>query len=87
MSDQTNRILNEVSEDEELIKAHTPHSESFEKNIRRNEKSRQRNVGEDKDSTIQQNDEIIIFLNQQFRNAEATMLRLQNLQRARLLKQ
>ena len=87
MSDQTDRILSEISEDEELTEAHTPHFKSFEKNIRRSEKSRQRNVDENKDSTIQQNDEIIIFFNQQFRNAEATVLRLQNLQRARLLKQ
>ena len=53
MSDQTGRILNEISEGEELIETYTPHSESFEENIRRSEKSRQRNVGENKDSTIQ----------------------------------
>ena len=87
MSDQTSRILNEVSEDEKFTEAHTPHSESLEKNIRRSEESRQRNADEDKNSTIQQNDEIITSLNQQLRNAETTMLRLQNLQRARLLKQ
>ena len=52
MSDQTSRILNEVSEGKEFIEIHTPHSESFEKNIRRNEKSRQRNVDENKDSII-----------------------------------
>ena len=63
MSDQTGRILNEVFEDEELIEAHTSHSENFEKNIQWSEKSRQRNVDEDKDSTIQQNDEIVIFFN------------------------
>ena len=56
------RILDEISEDEELIEIHTPHSESLEENIRRSEKSRQRNADENKDSTIQQNDEIIIFL-------------------------
>ena len=87
MSDQTDRILDEVSEGEELIEVHTSHSESFEENIRRSEKSRQRNADEDRDSTIQQNDEVIIFLSQQLRDAEATMLRFQNLQRARLLKQ
>ena len=86
MSDQTNCILNEVSEDEKFTEARTPHSENLEKNIRRNEKSRQRNVNENKSSTIQQNDEIITFLTQQFRNAETTILRLQNLQRARFLK-
>ena len=86
MSNQTSCILNEVSENEKLIEVHTPHSGSLEKNIRQNEKFRQRNVDENRNSTIQQNDEVIIFLNQQLRNAEATMLRLQNLQRARLLK-
>ena len=87
MSDQTDRILNEVSEDEKFTEAHTPHSENLKKNIRRSEKSRQRNAGENKNSIIQQNDEIIISLSQQLRDAEATVLRLQNLQRARLLKQ
>ena len=86
MSDQTDCILNEVSEDEKLTEAHTSHSESLKENIRRSEKSRQRNAGEDKDSTIQQNDEVTTFFNQQLQNAETTMLRLQNLSRARLLK-
>ena len=53
MSDRTSRILNELSEGEKFIEAHTPHSENFEKNIRRSEKFRQRNVDENKDSTIQ----------------------------------
>ena len=87
MSDQTSRILNEISEDEEFTEVHTPHSESLKENIRRSEEFRQRNADENKSSTIQQNDEVITPFNQQFRNAEATMLRLQNLQRARLLKQ
>ena len=87
MSDQTSCILNEISEDEKLTEVHTSHSKSLEKNIRRSEKSRQRNVDEDKDSIIQQNDEVITSLNQQFRNAETTMLRFQNLQRAHFLKQ
>ena len=39
MSDQMNRILNERFKDEKFIEAHTLHSESFEKSIRRNEKS------------------------------------------------
>ena len=79
MSDQTNRILDKISEGEKLTEVHTLHSESFKEKIRRNKKFCQRNVGEDKDSTIQQNDEVIIFFNQQFRDAKATMLRLQNL--------
>ena len=52
MSDQTNRILNEIFESEKLIEGHTSHSESFKENIRRNEKSRQRNADENKSSTI-----------------------------------
>ena len=43
MSDQMSRILNEISEDEKLIEVHTSHFKSFKKNIRRNEKHRQRN--------------------------------------------
>ena len=62
MSDQTNRILNEVSESEEFTEVYTPHSENLKENIGRSEKSRQRNVDEDRSLTIQQNDEIIIFL-------------------------
>ena len=61
MLDQTSRILNEVSEDEKLTEAHTPHFESLKENIRRSEKFRQRNADEDRGSTIQQNDEVIIF--------------------------
>ena len=52
MSNQTSRILDEVSEGEKLTEAHTPHSENLEENIRRSEKFRQRNADEDKDSTI-----------------------------------
>ena len=76
MSDQTSRILNEVSEGEKFTEVHTPHSESLEKNIRRSEKSRQRNADENKNSIIQQNDEVTTSFNQQFRNAEMTTLRL-----------
>ena len=63
MSDQTNRILNEIFENKKFTEAHTLYSESFEKNIQNNEKSRQRNVHENKNSTIQQNDKIITFFN------------------------
>ena len=76
MSDQTNYILNETSENEKFIEAHTLHSENFKKNIQRNEKLRQRNIDGNKNSMIQQNDEI--FFNQQFRNAKMTMLRFHN---------
>ena len=64
MSDQTSRILNEIFEGEELTEVHTSHSESLEENIRRSEEFRQRNVDENRDSTIQQNDEVIISFNQ-----------------------
>ena len=53
MSDQTDRILNEIFENEKFIKAHTPYFKSFEKNIRQSEKLRQCNANENKDSTIQ----------------------------------
>ena len=62
MSDQTNRIFNKVFGNEELIKVHTLHSKSLERNTRRNEKFCQRDFDENKNSTIQQNDGIIIFL-------------------------
>ena len=62
MSDQTNRILNEICEDEKFIEVHTLYFESLKKNIRQSEKFRRCNVDENKDSTIQQNNEIIIFL-------------------------
>ena len=58
-----NRILNKIFEDEKFTEAHTPHSKNPKKSIRRNEKFRQRNVDENKDSTIQKNDEVIIFFN------------------------
>ena len=87
MSDQTGRILDEVFEGEELTEVHTSYFESLEENIRRSEEFRQRNVGENKGSTIQQNNEVTTSFSQQFRDAEATVLRFQNLQRARLLKQ
>ena len=76
MSDQTNHILDEIFEGEKFTEAHTSHSESFKKNIRRSEEFRQRNADENRDSTIQQNDEIITSLSQQLRNAKTTMLRL-----------
>ena len=65
MSDQTSRILSEIFENEKFIEAHTSHSENFKENIRRNEKSRQRDADENKDSTTQQNNKIIILFNQQ----------------------
>ena len=64
MSDQTSCILNEISESEKLIKVDTPYLKNFKKNIRRSEKSRQRNADENKDSTIQQNNKIITSFNQ-----------------------
>ena len=53
MSDQTSRILNEISEDEKFIEAYTLHFINFEKNIRQSEEFCQCDVDENKDSTIQ----------------------------------
>ena len=53
MSNQTSRILNKIFEDEKFIEIHILHSENFEKNIRRNEKSRQRDIEKNKNSIIQ----------------------------------
>ena len=53
MSDQTDRILNKISEGEKVIEIHTSHFKNFEKNIERNKKFCQRNVDENKDLTIQ----------------------------------
>ena len=52
MSDQTNRILNKGFKDEEFIEVYKLHSKSLKKNIRRSEKFCQRDVAENKDSTI-----------------------------------
>ena len=66
MSDQTNYILNKIFKDEKFIEVYTSYSESLEKDIRRNEKSCQRDVNEHKDSIIQQKNKIIIFLRGNF---------------------
>ena len=58
MSDQMSRILNKAFENEKFIEAHTPHSENLEENIRRSKKLHQCNADENRDSTIQQNDEV-----------------------------
>ena len=63
MLNQTNCILNEISEDEKFTEVHILHSESFKK-IQQNEKSCQRNVNENKNSTIQQNNKIITSFKQ-----------------------
>ena len=55
--------------------------------MRRTEKSRHHIADDDTDFNTQHTDEINNSLSQQLRNAEITMLRLHNLQRARLLKQ
>ena len=52
MSDYTDRILNEISEDEKFIEIHTSHSKNLKKYIRRSKKFRQRNIDENKNSTI-----------------------------------
>ena len=87
MLDQTDRILSEIFEDKEFTETHTLYFESFEENTRRSEKLRQRDVDENRSSTIKKIMKFLFFFSQQLRNAEMTMLRLYNLQRARLLKQ
>ena len=83
----TDLILSEINDDEKFTEVQTPRSESSEENLRSIEKTRRRIADANIDSTTKQNDEINNFLNQQFRDAETTMLRFHNLQRARLLKQ
>ena len=83
----TSSILDEINDDEKFIEAQTPRFESFEENLRPIEETRRRIAGADTDSTTKQNNEINNLLSQQLRNAKTTMLRLHNLQRARLLEQ
>ena len=82
----TDLILNKINDDEKFIEAQTSRFENFEENLKSIEKTRKRIANADTNSTTKQNDEVNNFLNQQFRNAKATMLRLHNLQRIRLLK-
>ena len=83
----TDSILNEINDGEKLTEAQTSRSESLEENLKPIEKTRRRIANANIDSTTEQNDEINNFFSQQLRNAEATMLRLHNLQRTRFLKQ
>ena len=87
MTNSSNQILNEINDDEKFIEVQTLHIESFEANSRRIEKSYHHIVDDDTDFNTQHTDEINNSFNQQLRNAEVMMLRLYNLQRARLLKQ
>ena len=83
----TNSILNEINDDEKFTEVQTSRFKNFEENLKSIEKTRRRIASANIDLIIKQNDKINNFFNQQFRNAKATMLRLHNLQRARLLKQ
>ena len=83
----TDSILNEINENEKLIKAQTSRFESFEENLRSIEKTRKRIASANTNLTTKQNDEVNNFFSQQFRNAETMMLCFYNLQRARFLKQ
>ena len=76
----TDLILNKINDDEKFIEAQTSRFENFEENLKSIEKTRRRIANANIDSTTKQNDEINNFLNQQFRNTEATMLRFYNLQ-------
>ena len=83
----TDLILNEINEGEEFIEIQTSRFENFKENLKLIEKTRKRVANANTNSTTKQNDKINNLLNQQLQNAETTMLRLYNLQRARLLKQ
>ena len=83
----TGSILNEINDGEKFTEVQTSRFENFEENLKSIEKTRRRIASANIDSTIKQNNKINNFLNQQFRNAEAMILRFHNLQRARLLKQ
>ena len=87
MTNSSDQILNEINDDEELIETQISCIESLEANSRKIEKSRHYIFDDDTDFNTQHTDEINNLFSQQFRNAEVTMLRLYNLQRARLLKQ
>ena len=76
----TNSILDEINDGEKFIEIQTSRFESFEENLKSIEKTRRRVADANIDSTTKQNNKINNFLNQQFRNAETTMLRLYNLQ-------
>ena len=83
----TDLILNEINDDEEFIEVQTPRFKNFEENLRSIEKTRRRIANANIDSTTEQNNKINNLFSQQFRNAKTMILRLYNLQRARLLKQ
>ena len=87
MTNSLDQILDEINDDEKLIKAQTSHIENVETNLRRIEKLRHYIADDDTNFNTQHIDEINNSFKQQLRNAEVTMLRLYNLQRARLLKQ
>ena len=83
----TDSILDEINDGEEFIETQTSRSENFEENLKLIEKTRKHIANANIDLTTKQNDKINSFFSQQLRNAKTTMLRLYNLQRARLLKQ
>ena len=79
MTNSSDQILNEINDDEKLIKAQISRIENFEANSRRTEKSRHYIADDDTDFNTQHIDEINNSFSQQLRNAEITMLRLHNL--------
>ena len=62
----TSLILNEISENEKLIKAQISRSENFEKNLKSIEKMRRCIASANTNSIIKQNNKINNFFNQQF---------------------
>ena len=61
---QLNQILDEINNDEELIKIQTSRIESFEENLRRIEKSRYHIADNNTDFNTQHADETNNLLNQ-----------------------
>ena len=76
-----------MNDDEKFIEAQTSRIKNLEADSKKIKKSRHHIVDDDTNFNIQHINEINNFLSQQLRDAEATMLRLHNLQRVRILKQ
>ena len=87
MTNSLDQVLSKINDDEKLIKIQIFRIENLEANSRRIEKLRYHIVDDNTDFNTQHTDEINNSFSQQFRDAEITMLRLYNLQRACLLKQ
>ena len=66
MTNQSNQILDEINDNEELIKVQTSRIENFEANSQRIKKSRHHIADDNINFNTQHADEINNFFNQQF---------------------